>query len=143
VIGTASSGLSPRDVEKRSPSDLSRHVPQSNLCFCVENRLRTFSFYWHRQLVWPHMSPVCIRVCHTTYITKSHCCVSVLPCFFFWILLTLTGEVIEDFLRNERGEHDVTATPSEPIIQAETVQSQHLVNGGGKPLSRLTLPGRM
>jgi hypothetical protein len=63
--------------------------------------------------------------------------------FFFWILLTLTGEVIEDFLRNERGALDVTATPSEPIIQTEAVESQHLVNGGGKPFSRLNLPGRM
>jgi hypothetical protein len=62
---------------------------------------------------------------------------------FLWILLTLAGEVIEDFLRNERGEHDVTATPSEPIIQMETVLTHHLVNGGGKPFSCLTLPGRM
>ncbi|XP_069700250.1 FERM domain-containing protein 5 isoform X3 [Periplaneta americana] len=41
------------------------------------------------------------------------------------------GEVIEDFLRHERGEHDVTATASEPIAQTEPVLMHHLVNGGG------------
>ncbi|KAJ4433712.1 hypothetical protein ANN_16023 [Periplaneta americana] len=40
------------------------------------------------------------------------------------------GEVIEDFLRHERGEHDVTATASEPIAQTEPVLMHHLVNGG-------------
>ncbi|XP_021930669.1 FERM domain-containing protein 5 isoform X3 [Zootermopsis nevadensis] len=41
------------------------------------------------------------------------------------------GEVIEDFLRHERGELDVTTTASEPISQTETVLTHHLVNGGG------------
>lgn len=64
---------------------------------------------------------------------------------FICILFTLAGEVIEDFLRHERGELDVTATASEPIIQTETVLTHHLVNGGGKTASRLTLllPGWM
>lgn len=47
------------------------------------------------------------------------------------VLASQAGEVTEDFLRHERGELDVTATASEPIIQTETVLTHHLVNGGG------------
>lgn len=56
---------------------------------------------------------------------------------FIWILFTLAGEVIEDFLRHERGELDVTTTASEPISQTETVLTHHLVNGGGKTVSHI------
>lgn len=83
------------------------------------------------------MSPV--YVCQSHFVVFQFCVV------FICILFTLAGEVIEDFLRHERDELDVTATASEPIIQTETVLTHHLVNGGGKTVSHLTLllPGWM
>jgi hypothetical protein len=118
------------------------HVIQHHLSFCVKNKPNLLFFLLaqtdrHIQLVWHHLSVFVVLTLPNPTVVFQFCLV------FIWILLTLAGEVIEDFLRHERGEHDVTATPSEPIIQTETVLTHHLVNGGGKPLSRLTLTGRI
>jgi hypothetical protein len=117
-------------------------ITQHHFSFCIENKPNLLiSFYWHKlsgTFSWSGITCIgllCLRY-QIPLLYFQFCLV------FIWILLTLAGEVIEDFLRHERGEHDVTATPSEPIIQTETVLTHHLVNGGGKPHSCLTLPGR-
>jgi hypothetical protein len=79
------------------------------------------------------MLPVCV---FHSCVTQSHYCVQFFV-VFIWILFTLAGEMIEDFLRHECGELDVTTTASEAISQTKTVLMHHLVNGGGKTVSRI------
>jgi hypothetical protein len=117
-------------------------VIQYHFLFCVGNKpILLIPFRWHKLTCTDSWSVTCL--CFVMVTLPSPIIVFQFCLVFIWILLTLAGEVIEDFLRHERGEHDVTATPSEPIIKTETVLTHHLVNGGGKTLSCLTFPRRI